>query len=281
MIRKLMGGLLAIALLVTLALPSVAQQRPTSNPTYIPTGILAPQTLTTAVGSASYVVQGENTVMARITGTNASLVAKFQGTNDPISTSDANATWTNLVAHGSTIAPATAPVQTITGNGLWRVKSGGYTRVRLNITSIGSGNVVLTMTGVPGDWDPLPGVIDLGALQTFTAQTAVATTTVDQFNTWEKGISCTFNQSAHTGTPSTVFTVQQKDTASGQYTTVLTSTAVTTSDNSPSTVTMFPAAPVTSTTSANGQLLANWRVSTVIGGSSPVVTGTLGCVLLP
>src|SRR4051812_22207701 len=70
-----------------------------------------------------------------------------------------------------------------------------------------------------------PMTRELGLLKTLTAQGAATLTTADQSGFNVSRVVCVFNQSAHTGTPSTTVTIQNKDAASGLYYTVLTSAA--------------------------------------------------------
>lgn len=126
-----------------------------------------------------------------------------------------------------------------------------------------------------------PMTRDPGALITHTAQSVTGTySSADQSGFNVSRIVCTFNQSSWTGNPSTTFLIQNKDAASGQYYTLVTSAAITsaTSLNSPQYITAGPGAATTSNVSVNVPVARTWRVRTVLAGdSTPVVWGTVGC----
>lgn len=121
-----------------------------------------------------------------------------------------------------------------------------------------------------------PMTRELGVLKTLTAQTAATLTTADQTGFNVSRLVCVFNMSAHTGTPSTTFTIQNKDAASGLYYTVLTSGAIV-ADATPTPLSVGAGITTTANVSAGLPLARVWRVSITVAGTSPVVTGTLGC----
>ena len=120
-----------------------------------------------------------------------------------------------------------------------------------------------------------PMTRSLGALTTLTAHAAGTVNTSDQSGYNISRVVCVFNQSAHTGTPSTTFKIQNKDAASGAYYDLITSSAIT-GDATP---TPLAAGNIASSAnlSASMPIAALWRVSTIIAGTTPVVTGTVGC----
>lgn len=119
---------------------------------------------------------------------------------------------------------------------------------------------------------------DLSTLNTFTARTATTVNSADQNGYNVSRVICAFNQSSYTGAPSTTFSIQNKDAASGSYYTLVTSAAIATSTTTP----VFLAAGAGVTTTANvgaGYPIAKaWRVTTTVAGTStPMVWGTVGC----
>lgn len=123
--------------------------------------------------------------------------------------------------------------------------------------------------------DRARGSIDTGAIQTLTSQGAGTLNSADQTNFNGSAVNCVFNQSAHTGTPSTTFAIQFKDTASGLYVTVVTSAAIT-ADATPTMLSVGAAANVANSSDVR-KLSRTWRTTATVGGASPVVTATVGC----
>ena len=125
-----------------------------------------------------------------------------------------------------------------------------------------------------------PMTRDPGALQTHTARTAGTTNSSDQSGFNASRLVCVFNQSSYTGDPSTTFSIQNKDAASGQYYTLVTSAAITSATglNAPQYITAGPGNATTTNVSVNVPIARNWRVRTVVAGNStPTVWGTVGC----
>ena len=119
---------------------------------------------------------------------------------------------------------------------------------------------------------------DNGAIQTLTAAQGPATfNSADQSGFNVTRITCVFRQTTSTGAPTSTFTIQNKDAASGVYYNLITSSNVTT----PAT-TSFIAAGGDIVTTANlsiGYPVARtWRTSLTIT-STATVTGTIGCSL--
>lgn len=132
--------MLAISFLSALTFAQNAPTYPYSNPTYIPTAILAPQAFTTT-GDYTFAVSGLSTVTIRVSGTCTSLVSAPQGTND-------GTNWTTIQAipvNGG------ANVTSITGTGFWRVNTAGFSSVRLHITTLAAScTVAMAGTAAPG-----------------------------------------------------------------------------------------------------------------------------------
>ena len=97
------------------------------------------------------------------------------------------------------------------------------------------------------------------------------------------GIVCTFNQASHTGTPSTTIEIDAFDAASGLFVPYVTSGAIT-ADATPTQIAVYPG--IQTATLPAGMVAINlklpryFRVKQVIGGTTPGVTGTVGCDLL-
>lgn len=116
----------------------------------------------------------------------------------------------------------------------------------------------------------------LGTIRALTAATAATYNSADQTGYNVSRIICTLNQSAHTGTPSTTFKLQNKDASSGLYTDLLTSSA-TTADATPNAISAGAGVATTANVGAGIPIAALWRVSVIVAGTTPVVTGTVGC----
>lgn len=137
LLRTLMTALIALA--ISAAAP--AQNYSISNPTYIPTAVLAATTFTTA-GTATFNNNGNGTILIRVAGTNTGLSGVVQ-----ISESRATSpSWT------------TVPVQTIGGgvtstiiaNGLYRLNVSGAAQIRFNLASVTGTNVIVSAAATPG-----------------------------------------------------------------------------------------------------------------------------------
>lgn len=137
--NALFRGFALFALIsAVIATPSSAQFQPTpANPT---DAIIASQTLsgTAPINSTLIPTNGAETLYIRILGTNAGLVATLQGTESR-ATSPAP-TWQNMVGDKSGVGR----LATVNGNGLYRFNAAGLAQVRLNITALSSGTVIMT-----------------------------------------------------------------------------------------------------------------------------------------
>jgi hypothetical protein len=128
-------------------------------------------------------------------------------------------------------------------------------------------------------WDRVHGNYDAGAIVRLSAQGAGTVTSSAQTNYDARGLVCVFDQSAHTGTPSTTYSIQFQDAASAAWIALLTSAAIS-SDTTPTTLSIYPGGPATSNAAANAPLPRVWRVSVTVAGTSPAVTATVGCNLV-
>lgn len=134
---------------------------------------------------------------------------------------------------------------------------------------------------------PPPYNVDLGALLTNTARVPGTYNSATQNNLAYQGVMCTMNQTAVTGT-STVFSIQFLDTASGLWQTMVSSAAITTAVNTPTSIVVAAGLQTSSTTPIAGlpslmvtmglKLPRSWRVQEVVTGGTST-TGTIGCTV--
>ncbi len=257
----------------------MAQTYPVTSPVYQPNAQLAAQSQTATGTTTPFTVQGIGVVTLHVSGTATSIAGTVQVTNDVIGGTQ---TWTVATLYplpGQNLAPSRA----FSVAGVYKINVSGMTQVRVNLTTINAGTVITRFVGGQAPNTQNAEAIDLGALSTFASQAAATVTSADQTNVLNRGVICSFLQSSTTGAPSTTFSIQSKDGASGAYTSLLTSAAITSgaSTTAPTVLAMFPGASNTAT-SANMQLPATWRLTTTVGGSStPIVSGTIGCQTLP
>lgn len=125
--------------------------------------------------------------------------------------------------------------------------------------------------------------VELPVLITNAAVAASTVSSAQQTNLYARGLVCTFNMSAHTGTPSTTVVIQGFDPVSNSYYTLGTSGAIT-ADATPTSIMVYPAIQTaslpTNMTGFGTHLPKRWRVQNVVAGTTPVVTSTTGCVTL-
>lgn len=119
----------------------------------------------------------------------------------------------------------------------------------------------------------------LGPILNNSAQVAGTYNSADIQNITYKGAICTLNMSAEAGNPSTVFSIQMKDTVSLTYQKLVSSGAIT-ALNTPTSIIVYPGIQTSSLPTGmvgiNLKLPAWWRVGeTITGGSS--MTSTTGC----
>lgn len=119
---------------------------------------------------------------------------------------------------------------------------------------------------------------DLGALSTFTAKGASTVSAADQNGYNVSRVVCAFNQATSTGAHSTTFSIQNKDTASGLYYTLVQSAAMTSVTTYPIILAAGAGVASASAVSVGLPIAQKWRVQTVIAGTlTPTITGTVGC----
>lgn len=120
---------------------------------------------------------------------------------------------------------------------------------------------------------------------TNTARVPGTTTVTGTRNSSAKGVQCTFQQTSEAGNPSTVISIEAEDVTSGQWQTMGSATAVTTSTAPPGTsvLQVYPGIQTSSLpTGVVGvglKLPAVWRLKQVITGGTST-TGTASCDLL-
>jgi len=106
--------------------------------------------------------------------------------------------------------------------------------------------------------------------------TAYPLVSADQVNNSGNGVHCVLDTTAYTSGTLTL-TLQGKDPASLKYYTLLSGAAVV--SISTNVYKVFPGATVTANVSANDKLPTIWRVS-IAGGSTPVSTNSVGCLVM-
>jgi len=116
------------------------------------------------------------------------------------------------------------------------------------------------------------------SLVTHTAASAGVTGS-DRDGSRHKGIAVSVNISAISGTsPTLTVTLEGKDSTSGQYYTLLASSALNATGFTR--LRVYPGLAVTANASANDLLPPIWRVRTTIGGTGPSVTATVAAALI-
>lgn len=122
-----------------------------------------------------------------------------------------------------------------------------------------------------------PQTRDPGALSTFTAAAAGAVNTADQSGYNASRVTCVFRQSTNL-LSSTVFKIQNKDAASGQYYDLISSSAIT-SSTAATPISAGAGLPSSANLSIGLPIARTWRVVTTISnsGGTATVTGTVGC----
>lgn len=142
---KSIRTLLALALTALVSVAAMGDiAYPTTNPTYLPNGILPPQSLT-AAGTVTATLNGIDTVYVRVAGTGATIVANMQIATERGS----SATYTAI----SCVSVPGGPVSTISANGLYRCAVAGAGSLQFNLSSLASGTVTVDMSGAIGDRD--------------------------------------------------------------------------------------------------------------------------------
>lgn len=103
----------------------------------------------------------------------------------------------------------------------------------------------------------------------------------DQPNNGGRGIKVVVDITALSGTtPTLTVVIEYKDPASGKYVMLLTSAVLSTIATTE--LTVYPGAAVTANVSASNNLPKTWRVRWTIGGTAtPIVTASIGAIVLP
>lgn len=93
-------------------------------------------------------------------------------------------------------------------------------------------------------------------------------------------MTCVYNQTTTTGTPSTTFAIQTMIPGTTTWIPILTSSAMTTGPlvSELSVGSSIIAGTVGINTGANNVVPSPWRVSATVGGTTPAVTGTISCM---
>ena len=122
------------------------------------------------------------------------------------------------------------------------------------------------------------GNVDTGALVTLSAASAGGNS-ADQTNYNGRGLQLGINITAITGTsPTSTVTVQGKDTASGQYYTLLQSTALAAVGYT--NLSIYPGLTAAANSVANQLLPRTFRILYAIGGTTPAITATIGASVI-
>lgn len=130
----------AIAIFLSLFNPSAFADAtyPVSNPTYIPMAQTPAATLPTGASTSTvFTLNNVSIVVMRISGTCTGLTSAVQATND------VGATKTNWTSINFWAAPALGTAAgtidadgSLTSTGLYKIKTDGYTQLRLNISAL-------------------------------------------------------------------------------------------------------------------------------------------------
>jgi hypothetical protein len=127
-------------------------------------------------------------------------------------------------------------------------------------------------------FDRYRGNIDTGALVTLSAASASGNS-ADQVNYNGRGLQCGVNITAISGTsPTLTVSFQGKDIGSGQYYTILASSALSAAGFG--WYTIYPSPLANATGYVDQVLPRTWRIAYTIGGTSPSVTATIGCSVI-
>lgn len=120
--------------------------------------------------------------------------------------------------------------------------------------------------------------IDTGALVTL-SDAGTSGASADQINAHGRGLQLGIDIAAISGTGATLtVSIEGKDTASGQYYTMLTSAALTSAGFT--WLTLYPSALANADSYVSQVLPRTWRISYAITGASPSVTATIGASVI-
>lgn len=161
------------------------------------------------------------------------------------------------------------------------VKNPANEVVPLNVDVAGNLRVLALLaagTATIGSISNMPANTDTAALVTHTAAAAGASS-ADQVNVNGRGVQVGVNITAGTGTsPTLQVIVEGKDAASGAYYTLFASAALVATAGF-TLLSVYPG--LTGSATAGNQVLPRtWRVRTVIGGTGPAVTATVGASVI-
>lgn len=144
-----------------------------------------------------------------------------------------------------------------------------------------TGLVIVAALAVPAAAQQTPFGLNraLGPILNNSAAAAGTVNGPDIQNLSYKGAICTLNMTAEAGNPSTVFSIQMKDTVSNTYQKLVSSGAIT-ALNTPTSIVVYPGIQTSSLPTGmvgiSLKLPAWWRVGeTITGGTS--MTSTTGC----
>ena len=151
--RLLAVGAVALTLITSFAPPTTAQTLPVNSPVYIPNQVVAPVTLTTT-GDYYFNANGMASGTLKVSALSGTFVSAVQGSNDPLTTANASATWTTVYAL-NLASPTDAIANSITANGFYAFNTAGFTRFRVHVTTLTSGSHTVTLQSVAG---PGPGL---------------------------------------------------------------------------------------------------------------------------
>lgn len=110
----------------------------------------------------------------------------------------------------------------------------------------------------------------------FAAQAAGTVNSDDVDNIGAKGVVLVIDTTALTGTLAMTVTIQGKDPYSNKYYTILASASIAATGTV--VLRVFPGATAATNLAANDSLPRTWRVSVVVGGSTPTVTATISAL---
>lgn len=147
-IKPALIGLAAAALLALgSAPPALSQAYPTNNPTYIPNAVQPKASLIVA-GDYYFAANGVAGASVRFSAVTGTMVASIQGSNDPITVTNASANWTSLYAAAADGSVAAA--NSFSANGLWLFNTSGFTRFRVHVSTLTAGTVSINAVATPG-----------------------------------------------------------------------------------------------------------------------------------
>ena len=126
-------------------------------------------------------------------------------------------------------------------------------------------------------YDRQRGNVDTGAIVTFAAQAAGTVNSADQVNYNGRGVKVFYNISALGAATTVTFNLQIKDSVSGNYFTVLSSTAIAATGSG--VLTLYPGLTSAANITANDILPRDWRVQAVVAGTN-TATGTVGASVI-